>query len=346
MSGLLRLLEEVKRPLPAGSIGFLGHRASVLPDGTHAVDVLRTQLSGRITRLFSPEHGFFSQAAAGEKVGNSRHSEWDIPLFSLYGEHRCPPADTLQDLDLFVIDLQDLGVRCYTYASTLDLVLKACAAIRLPVWILDRPIPLAGVEDGPVLDPAFTSFVGRIPLPLVYGKTPGQLAQFLQHTDPLLSELDLTVFTPLSEQVAQPWVPPSPGIVSPESGLLYPLTVWCEAIPRVWVDRNGPLSFQCWAMPDLPDPGRFSEWTLPGIEVEFDHFPTPEGRWPGLRFRVSDRETLRPVTAALQLLKVLSDTKGPGRLFKDKGARPRFFDQLMGTSAVREALMKDRNSVK
>ncbi len=332
MNGLDLFLEQ--SPDARRRVGLLAHAASLTREGQHAAEALSAR-GWKLIRLFCPEHGFFGRGAAGEKIDGTRHPALGLPIFSLYGEHRSPPASVLEDLDLMLIDLQDLGVRCYTYSSTLQNVLRACAAVHLPVHVLDRPTPLAGIEDGPQLDPALRCFVAQLDLPLVFGMSQGPLARHLQQSDPLLQSLSLNVTDASSSAQDLTWNPPSPGIVSRNSALLYPLTVWCEAIGNVRVDRGGPQSFQLWAMPDLPAEALAAELELPGISVKAGHEP---GGWPALHFAVSDLHSLKPVTAAIRLLEALVRSLGPHRLFAYEGCRPDFFDKLMGTRSVRERL--------
>ena len=236
-----------------------------------------------------------------------------------------------------IIDLKDLGVRCYTYASSLFDMLHACAAQNVPVLVLDRSTPLADMRDGPLLEPGHESFVGRVPSPLVYGLSQGPLASFLQSTLPALCHLDLTVVPPMESETVS-WIPPSPAIVSELSALCYPITVWSEAIPDFWVDRGGPASFQVWAMPDLPVDD-LCALTLPGVTLHPDQFQTPKGIWPGVRFELSSRTAFKPVTVAHHLLAYLSEVWGADRLFDHPDARPDFFDQLAGGPSWRLSLL-------
>ncbi|MEX2607099.1 MAG: DUF1343 domain-containing protein [Kiritimatiellia bacterium] len=347
MSGLHRLLQLDTLPMAGARVGFLGHHASVTPEGTHAVDALSRRSEWILARLFSPEHGFFGKAAAGERVEDSLHPRRRLPVHSLYGNSRSPDAEWLEDLDLMVVDLQDLGVRCYTYGSTLQNMLHACAAASLPVLVLDREIPLAGIEDGPMPSAELKSFVSQLPLPLVYGLSQGELARALKNIEPELASLDLSVLDTIAPLTPFVWIPPSPAIVCVEAARLYPLTVWSEAIADVWVDRGGPLSFQCWAMPDLTEKGVegiSASLTLPGITITPRAFDTPQGVWHGFQFEQNFEESFRPVTAAVHLLSGLRDHLGPDRLFTRTGARPFFFDQLMGTRTVREQLCAGRSA--
>lgn len=339
MNGLDRLLSEPDLPYSGSRVGFLGHHSSVTHTGQHTVDALKKRKEWTLVKLFSPEHGFFGKAGAGEKVQDSLHPEWNLPVHSLYGEHRSPPDAWLEGLDLMVIDLQDLGVRCYTYASTLALMLQACANNEIRVLVLDRPTPLAGWSDGPNLDNELRSFVGMIDLPVVFGLSQGHLAHFLKSQESSLKKLRLDIiFGDPKTKAPENWIPPSPAIVSSDSAKMYPMTVWCEAIPQVWVDRGGSSSFQVWCMPDFPEVLLSSLPRFIGIQASPIRSKTPEGEWSGLRFDLTNSQKVQPVANAVGLLCALRDELGVDRLFNDPKSRPDFFDQLMGTSSVREQI--------
>ncbi|MCC5851123.1 MAG: DUF1343 domain-containing protein [Verrucomicrobia bacterium] len=342
MFGLDVLLARPAIPLPHGRpktrVGLLAHAASRDLNGVHAAHRLMEKPDWQLLRLFSPEHGFHGTGAAGEIIHSQTHPELNLPIHSLYGDTRTPPPEWLEGLDLMVIDLQDLGIRCYTYASTLQNVLLACASAKLPVLVLDRPTPLAGIVDGPDLDPRFRSFVGQIDLPLVYGLSQGELARHLQQHDPRLKYLDLEVISATLPSHELPWYPPSPAIGSPQSARLYPLTVWCEAIPDVSVDRGGARSFQIWAMPDLEPDVLIPKLQQPGLRIESGR-SEKEG-WPALCFHLDPLADWKPVTTATHLLTQLRNQLGPDRLFAHPGARPEFFDKLMGTDQIRLQIKK------
>ena len=136
-----------------GPFGLLSQQA-LSTDG-----LLFNMFGERLAALFSAEHGWFGLAAPGERTGHEMHPYWHIPVHSLYGETRRPTPEMLQGLERIVIDLQDIGVRCYTYLATLKNMLEAAAEAHLPVTVLDRPIPLGGVLDGPLRELAYSSFV-------------------------------------------------------------------------------------------------------------------------------------------------------------------------------------------
>ncbi len=145
---------------------------------THLVDSL-VRLGINIKKIFGPEHGFRGNADAGEHVGDGVDKSTGIPVISLYGNHKKPTAADLADVDLVLFDIQDVGVRFYTYISSLEYVLEACLELHKPLLILDRPNPNGFYVDGPVLDKKFKSFVGMQSIPIVYGMTIGEYALML-----------------------------------------------------------------------------------------------------------------------------------------------------------------------
>lgn len=147
---------------------------------THIVDSL-LQRNVAIKKVFSPEHGFRGKADAGELVKDGKDKQTGLPIFSLHGKHKKPTKEQLNDLDIMVFDIQDVGVRFYTYISTLHYVMEACAEHNIPLLILDRPNPNGNYVDGPTLEKAYSSFLGMHPIPLVHGMTMGEYAQMINN---------------------------------------------------------------------------------------------------------------------------------------------------------------------
>jgi uncharacterized protein YbbC (DUF1343 family) len=158
-------------------IAVVANPASLIGN-THLIDSLLS-LNISVKRIFSPEHGFRGQAEAGETIVDGKDSKTDIDIVSLYGKHKKPTPEDLTNIELVVFDLQDVGVRFYTYISTLALVMEACAENNIPIIVLDRPNPNGFFVDGPILDTAFSSFVGMHPVPILYGMTIGEYAQMI-----------------------------------------------------------------------------------------------------------------------------------------------------------------------
>jgi uncharacterized protein YbbC (DUF1343 family) len=163
-------------------VGLFAHAASVTADGRRTIDALRAK-DVNIVRLFSPEHGLTSTAAAGEKVASGTDATTKLPIVSLYGDKKAPSAEDLAGLDVFVFDLQDAGVRFYTYMSALMVTMDAAAAAGIDYVVLDRPNPLGGERvEGPFSDPRDVvpeSMVNMTPGPLVHGLTAGEMARLV-----------------------------------------------------------------------------------------------------------------------------------------------------------------------
>ena len=222
----------------------------------HLVDMLLD--SGiRLQKVFSPEHGFRGQAEAGAKVNSQIDSKTGLPLVSLYGNHKKPTPEDLQDIDILLFDLQDVGLRFYTYISTLHYVMEACAEAGIPVIVLDRPTPPAAYTDGPVLDTACCrSFVGMHPVPVVYGMTIGEYARMIQGEHWLKNgiDCDLSVI-PMKHysrrtEYAFP-VAPSPNLRSMKAIYAYPSLCFFEGTP-VSLGRGTWQPFECFGFPGSP----------------------------------------------------------------------------------------------
>lgn len=349
--GIDVLLDEQAGLLEGRRIGLVAHRASVNFKGIHSAQLLQSKVGCGLKCIFGPEHGFLGTAAAGAAVNDSRHPEWGIPIHSLYGETRKPTAAMLAGLDVLIVDLQDLAVRCYTYASTLRLVMEASAELGIDVIVTDRPIPFPNVTDGPVLDPAFESFVGMIPSPLIYGMTPAETALFLKNE--IVPEVQLHTIPMKGWRrnagwpEAMPWVPPSPGIVSWETAMIYPSLVFCEALPGLDYGRGTDRIFKVLAAPWIrAEELKESLGSVSGLKLSVEKYTPRAGRYAGqklegLRFAAASLENLRPAETAVRLLSAIQELYGPAKLWSDPENRPEFFDKLMGTSSVRESLQKD-----
>lgn len=159
-------------------VAIVANQASITMKGTHLVDTLM-RCGVKVVKIMSPEHGFRGNAEAGAHIASGIDASTGLPVVSLYGKNKKPTAEQLSDVDLVFFDLQDVGCRFYTYISTLHYVMQACAEHQIPVVILDRPNPNDGYVDGPVLESAYSSFVGMHPVPIVYGMTIGEYGQMI-----------------------------------------------------------------------------------------------------------------------------------------------------------------------
>lgn len=242
-------------------VGVIANHTSRFESGKHLVDFLIEEKIA-VTKIFAPEHGFRGEAAAGETIKDGKDVKTGLPIISLYGNNKKPITEQLKDLDILIFDIQDVGVRFYTYISTLGLVLEAAAENNLPVVILDRPNPLGWYVDGPVLDMAFSSFVGMYPIPVVHGLTVAELAIMMNVEGFLANKVkpEIKVIKALNythkSRYALP-IAPSPNLPNEQSIILYPSLCFFEATP-VSVGRGTDFPFQVIGAPWVKSESGFS----------------------------------------------------------------------------------------
>ena len=239
------------------NIGLVAHAASRIytqNSSTHLVDSL---LSHGITikTIFAPEHGFRSKKDNGELITDEIDSLTKIPIISLHGKHRKPAAKSLSNIDILVFDLQDVGVRFYTYLSTLHLVMEACAEQGIPMIILDRPNPNGHYVDGPVLEDPYKGFLGMHNVPIVHGLTLGEYATMINGEKWMPNDLqcDLTVVKNLHYTHQTPYdlpVRPSPNLPNAQAVNLYPSLCLFERTP-ISIGRGTEMQFQVFGHPSL-----------------------------------------------------------------------------------------------
>ena len=217
--------DEYKQLLKDKNVAVLGNQTSMVGD-VHLVDFLLSK-GVTVKKVMSPEHGFRGNAGAGEHVANGKDAKTGLSIISLYGNHRKPTKEDLDSIDVVLFDLQDVGTRFYTYISTLQYLMEACAEYHVKVIVLDRPNPNGYFVDGPVLDPKFKSFVGMQPIPIVHGMTVGEYAQMLNGEgwlkDKAKCELEVVAVEGYRHlQLYQLPIKPSPNLPTMEAIHLYP----------------------------------------------------------------------------------------------------------------------------
>ncbi|MCF7838095.1 MAG: DUF1343 domain-containing protein [Candidatus Marinimicrobia bacterium] len=323
-------------------LGLVAHGASRGADGQSAWERLAAAGCDLVCG-FAPEHGWLGRLGAGETVGAARHPTLRIPIYSLYGADRRPRPEWLAGLAAVIYDLQDLPVRCYTYGSTLRYLMEACAAAGCAVIVADRPAPGAGWRDGPLLETDCESFVGCLPTPYHYGLTSGALARLIKQHYGIKVELIVSPCTGCGPEWPNriPWTPPSPGIRTVATAETYPVTVLAEALPLAYYGQGTPEVFQGIFLRGaqgealarrLPAQGWGYAWRPQAVTNQQGE------RYAGIKLARLPGATPRPARAALAWLAALGEMFGPEALWNTPGARPAFFDQLWGTTAVRRAL--------
>jgi len=272
MERYLPLIRDKKLALVANHTSLVG--------GRHLVDTLLSpgmEVAG-IMKVFAPEHGFRGSFDAGAEVGSGKDSATGIPIVSLYGTHKKPLPEDLEGVEMVLFDIQDVGVRFYTYISTMHYVMEACAENNVPLIVLDRPNPHSGYVDGPLLEPEFGSFVGMHPIPVVYGLTIGELAQMINGEGWLNGGVrcDLTVIPcehyTHGKSYSLP-VKPSPNLNCDQAIRLYPSTCFFEGTV-ISEGRGTMMPFQVYGHPDLEGDFSFTPVPIHGMS----NYPKLQGQ--------------------------------------------------------------------
>jgi uncharacterized protein YbbC (DUF1343 family) len=300
---------------------------------THLVDTLIT-LGIKIQKVFSPEHGFRGNADNGEKVHNEHDVKTGLDVISLYGHNRKPSREQLADVDVVLFDIQDVGVRFYTYISTLHYVMEACAEYKIPLIVLDRPNPNAHYIDGPVRDEQHKSFIGMHPVPIVYGMTIGEYAKMINKEYWLKDSLACNLFvvpcknyTHATKYVLP--IPPSPNLRSEFAISLYPSLCLFEGT-TVSVGRGTDTPFEIFGHPMFPT-------------SDFQFTPTSGfgSKKPVNENKVCNGYDLKCL-GIIEINKLNIDwiiqaknLLGDSIIFIDQ---PGFFDRLAGTSTLRQQI--------
>jgi uncharacterized protein YbbC (DUF1343 family) len=330
-------------------VGVVTNHSALCASGEHLVSELVGK-GVRIVRLFGPEHGIRGGGEAGEKIGDTLDPTTGIPVISLYGSINKPGPAMLQDIDLLLYDIQDVGVRFYTYMSTMVLCMEAAAEARIPFLVLDRPNPLGGLlVDGPVLEDSLKSFVGIVSVPVVYGLTPGELASYVNDEGLLKGHVkaDLTVIAMKGwkrnmtwEETGLPWVPPSPNIPDPETAIVYPAICFLEAT-NLSEGRGTARPFKMFGAPFVDGEKLASELNareIPGVKFRPVRFRPSTSKHSGrdcggVEMTLTDRELFVPVRTGLTILREFQ------RLYPENFTLDRkWFLKLMGSAPVFDGL--------
>lgn len=302
------------------SLGLIIHPASVTSDLTGSVDAL-IERGFRINTLFGAQHG-----ARGEKQdnmiesGNYSDTGTGLPVQSLYGAVRKPTAAMLRGLDALLFDLQDVGVRVYTFVWTMALAMEACAEAGVRFVVLDRPNPIGGLKrEGPVLHPGFESFVGLHPIPLRHGLTCGELARWLNHERDIGCDLEVIPCDGWRrwmswDDTGLPWVMPSPNLPTPDSCTVYAGMVLLEGT-NLSEGRGTTRPFELFGAPYLNPRdvvARVGAELGPGVTLRASYFePTFQKHRAqvcgGGQLHVLDREGFESVRTAVAILRACRD---------------------------------------
>jgi uncharacterized protein YbbC (DUF1343 family) len=350
VTGLQALLRDSPGVLEGRRVGLITNHTGIDRSGAFGIDLLLADPLIELVALFSPEHSITGAVEAGEHVDSSVYGDTGIPIHSLYGETRKPTPEMLEDVDVLVFDIQDIGTRYYTYVWTMALAMQAAAANGRDFVVLDRPNPIGGeLFHGNIQDSTQLTFVGLYPVPMRHGFTPGELARFLNGEHAIGARLTVV---PLEnwrrslwfEDTGLPWVAPSPNMPSVESATHYAGTCLFEGT-NVSVGRGTDAAFSQIGAPWIDADtlaARLARYSLPGVRFDAVTF-TPAhpgddkfGETPvhGVRFVTTDRTVHDPTRAGIAALVEIHALYGDSLTF-----RTAHFDRLAGTERVRTMLV-------
>ena len=333
-------MDVVTRLLKDKQVGLVVNQTSILEkQQKHLLDALLEE-GINIKKVFAPEHGFRGTADAGAEIKDSRDVKTGVPIISLYGKNKKPTAEQLAGLDVVVFDIQDVGVRFYTYISTMHYVMEACAENDVEFIALDRPNPNDFV-DGPVRQKGFESFVGVDPLPILHGLTVGELAWMINKEGWLKSTPDtckLHIVKMENWRHGDPyWLPvkPSPNLPNMKAVYLYPATCYFEATP-VSLGRGTSLPFQVYGHPNMTGYDySFTPKSVPGAKNP----PQLNKLCHGVNLsNMSDEEIWK---RGVDLSYVIDAYKNLN--IGDHFFRP-FFELLVGTDYVRKMIIEGKSA--
>jgi uncharacterized protein YbbC (DUF1343 family) len=346
-TGLEAFLASPPEIVKGKRIGLVTNQSGLTATGERNIDAIGKIPGVKITAIFSPEHGISGTMRGG--VQSSVDEKTGIPITSLFGKITKPTPEMLKDVDVLVYDIQDIGVRQYTFESTMALTMQAAAEKGIPYIVLDRPNPITGnIVEGNLTDTAYLSFVGIYPVASRHGMTVGELAKM--YNDVYKIGADLTVI-PMKgwkrgmwwDETGIAWINPSPNIRRVEAEVIYPGSVFFEG-GNISEGRGTPLPLEqvgaSW-LDNQKVASAMNAMKLPGvhfepvdIQVDSTSRKYRNETIKGIRFDVTDRETFRPIRSALLLFNEIKKTHPD----KFEWGRGRHFDQLAGGAELRNAL--------
>lgn len=351
---LLQLKSEILR---GRRVGLITNQTGVTCDLQPLAMALAKMDKTRLVALFGPEHGYAGPAPDAVPVDSGKDRTSALPIYSLYGKTQKPTREMLEGIEVLIFDIQDAGVRFYTYVQTMSLAMEAASEKGVRFVVLDRPNPLTGaVVEGNVLDATFSSFLGRYPIALRHGMTVGELAKLFNEHFQINADLSVVEMTGWRREMwyddtALVWVPPSPSMPSLGTAIVYPGTCLLEGT-NVSEGRGTTLPFELIGAPWIDGEqlaGRLRGMKLEGCLVRSAEFIPLTAKYRGERCRgiqvhVTERNLFKPVKFGLTLISAIRDLySNHFDWILDESSQRFHFDLLMGTDKVRGGLESGRS---
>lgn len=357
-----------------GFAGLKGKRVGLITNPTgvdnnlkSTVDILHEAPDVQLVALYAPEHGVRGDIHAGDKVENAVDPATGVPVYSVFGKTRKPTPEMLKDVDVLIYDIQDNGCRSFTFISSMELAMEACAEQGKEFMVLDRPNPIGGnIVEGNLTEPDCISFVSQFEIPYLYGLTPGELAQYINN-EGLLGEgkkVSLTV-VPMDgwtrnmdfAETGMPWVLPSPHQPTPESALYYPTTGILGELYYMSIGVGYTMPFKLFADEYIDAEElsrRMNALDLPGLRFRPIHIKPFYSVGPGndlkgkniagVEVYITDKNVAPLTLTQFYVMQELADMYPDKAVFKEGNADPKrfkMFDQVAGSKQIRELFTKN-----
>ena len=354
--GIEVLLEEKINLIGGLRVGLVCNQASVLPDLSHAADVFGDRSEFELTTLFGPQHGIRGDVQDNMiETAHSTDQRTGKPIYSLYSETREPTEEMVRDIDAFVVDLQDVGCRIYTFVYTMANCMRAAKKFGKKVIVCDRPNPIGGLGvEGNVTETAFTSFVGQFELPTRHGMTIGELAKMFNEHFGIGCDLEVVTMDGWSremwgDETGLPWVLPSPNIPTVDTCVVFPATVHIEGT-ELSEGRGTTKPFEINGAPFI-DPyvwvAELDKFNFPGVAFRHVFFRPTFQKWAGktcggVQIHVTDRAAFTPVIVGIAMVKTAYDLYTKHFQWKQTAYEYVFdknpFDVVSGTDKIRKQI--------
>ncbi len=350
--GVEVLLEDRLDLIKGKRVGLITNPTGVDQKMNSIVDRLFKQPDVELTALFGPEHGVRGSAQAGQYVEKYTDAITGLPVYSLYGSTKKPTPEMLENVDILLFDIQDVGSRFYTYIYTMALAMEAAKENGIPIVVLDRPNPISGTKvEGPVLEDPYSSFIGEYPIPVRHGMTAGELAKLFNTefgigADLTVVEMEGWKRNMYYDETGLPFVLPSPNMPTLETALVYPGAALIEGT-NVSEGRGTTKPFELIGAPfinstDLAQ--KLNALNLPGVTFRAASFVPTFSKHAnvlshGVQIHVTDRKSFRPFETGLHLVKMIHDLYPDKFQFRQPNSSGiSFFDNLTGNGSIRAGI--------